>query len=141
MCESSCSTDQTHSKSSSLGHGLRLLSAIGIAAALGVAGYFHMHPTHARAAAPATTERPLQVAATGMASSDVRIQQDAVFEQTVQTLSSITGLAPTHARTTVVVVGTGIVAMSHLGSGVITPAIVYAAASVLIPDVVKFVSL
>jgi hypothetical protein len=31
--------------------------------------------------------------------------------------------------------------MSPLGSGVIPPAIVYAAATALIPDVVKFVSL
>jgi hypothetical protein len=138
MCESSCSTDQTHRKSSSLG--LRLLSAVGIAAALGVAGYFQMQPTHDRAVASAT-ETQLQVAATGMASSDVLIQPDVVIEQSVQKLSSITGLAPAHTRATVVVVGTGIVAMSPLGSGVIPPAIVYAAATALIPDVVKFVSL
>ncbi len=140
MRKSSCSTDQTHCKSSSLSSGLRLLSAVGIAAALGVAGYFQMQPTHDRAVA-SSSETPVQVAATGTPSSDVQIQPDAVIEQTVQKLSSITGLAPAHTRATVVVVGTGIVAMSPFGSGVIPPAIVYAAATVLIPDVVKFVSL
>ena len=140
MCESSCPTDQTHSKTSSQGRGLRLLTAIGIAAALGIAGYFQMQPTHDVAASSAT-EMSIQVAATRMTSSDVQIQPDVVIEQAVQKLSSIIGLAPAHTRATVVVVGTGIVAMSPLGSGVIPPAIVYAAATVLIPDVVKFVSL
>ena len=83
MRKSSCSTDQTHCKSSSLSSGLRLLSAVGIAAALGVAGYFQMQPIHDRAVA-SSSETPVHVAATGTPSSVVQIQPDAVVEQTVQ---------------------------------------------------------
>lgn len=140
MRESFCSTDQKHGKASFIRRGLRLFTAVGIAAALGVAGYFQMQTTH-EVASSSATEAPVQVAATGMAFSEERIQSAVVIEQTVQKLSSITGLAPAHTRATAVIVGTGIVALSPFGTGVIPPAIVYAAATVLIPDVVKFVSL
>ena len=148
MRDSSCVAAQSRGKTSPLGRGLCLLTAVGFAAALGASAYFQSVPAPL-AKASSTADVPAQVAAssigsaaaTSIASVGEQVLAKAVLDQAMQKAASIIGSAPAQTRATAVVVGTGLVAMSPLGIGLMHPAVVYTATKVLIPDVVKFVSL
>ena len=141
MCDSSRSDMQPHGKSNRLGRGPLLLTAVGFAAVLGAVAFPRSEPAHQAAAATAPDLQAMVVAASIGAVGE-QVLAEASFDQSVQKVSSIVGIPPSHTRATAVLVGTGlVVAMSPLGAGLIHPDEVFSATKVLFPDVVKFVSL
>ena len=140
MHDSSCSTGQPQIKSRSLGRGLCLLTAAAFASVLGTVAYFQSEPTRL-ASASYTAEVAARVASSGIVSVGEQVQATVALDQAMQKLTSIVGSVPALSRATAVVVGTSLVSMSPLGAGLMAPAVVYAATKVLIPDVVKFISL
>ena len=148
MRDTSCSAEQPQGKATSLGRGLLLLTAVCFAAALGSFAYFQSEPAHL-VKAPSPADAPAQVAASSIgsvtaqsiASVGEQVLRNVDLDQPMQKVASIIGSAPAQTRATAVIVGTGLVAMSPLGAGLMHPAVVYTATRVLIPDVVKFVSL
>ncbi|GEM_PF-2788122 len=149
MRDTSCSAGQPQGKATSLGRGLLLLTAVGFAAALGSFAYFQSEPAHL-VKAPSPADAPAQVAASSIgsvvdalsvASVGEQVLRNVDLDQPMQKVASIIGSAPAQTRATAVIVGTGLVAMSPLGAGLMHPAVVYTATKVLIPDVVKFISL
>lgn len=129
-------SSQAFGKSTSSGRDLLLLVAAGLLAALGVVAYSGATLSDIEDTARDAT----QFASSFITSPGSHDQINASIDQTMQKIATIVSSTPPHARATVVLVGGGLVAFSPIVIGTMPPVIVYSAAKMLLPDVIKFIS-